>query len=204
MAMKGFLLSVARRTVAVFALASAGGYAASPSFANEASAGPTTLEIPLEGRIEARCGLTLSGGELSLGEWSGAAGASAVRPFRLDCNTPFRIALTSRNGAVGMASVSEAFAASLPFDVALTFDVSEQLGAGTRQAFRSTACSSVQLQGEGDGACALSLAAGGLASGNGAIAIGAEGNLRIAISPTDQPVLAGQLRDSITLEVRPD
>lgn len=166
--------------------------AACPAFAEN---GPSdSLVLTLTGEIPQRCGFkNLATSSVSLGDLE--QGGSAVVPLMVDCNTGFRVRMTSANGALAAQRPSAVFDNHLGYDV--RFQV------GTDAGVLDSTCTAAALR---HGGCPLfgpGPGLGGLSSGD-AIAIDEPGSLTIDWAAPTEILTAGAYSDTLTivLEVR--
>jgi len=121
---------------------------------------------------------------------AGSAGAQAL----VNCNTGFRINVTSANGAAKTANVtSNGFTNSLPYSVKLDLPLDDNSTV-------SATCASSALV-SGQSSCALSPANGtGLSSG-GKTAINKIAALTATWTLPAQPLVAGSYSDTLTVSI---
>lgn len=169
-----------------------------------------SIRIDITATIVERCGISRD---------ASAADASAPDmdkaqqlrfPFKIDCNTPFAIGVSSQNGALRLSESDSAarsavdgrsadgFANEKAYDVALNVETD---GAP----MQSDACSSRTLTGKG-GKCAFygTESGSGLSSGK-RTAINRQGALTVSWKAGDDGVrrAAGSYRDTLTVVVGP-
>lgn len=161
--------------------------AASPALAENGPADSLTLGVT--GEVIERCGFkTAPAASLSLGDL-GQAG-SAVLPLVVDCNTGFRVRMTSANGSLAAQRPSDVFGNRLDYQVRFQVDTD----AGSLE----SACAASTLR---HGGCALygpTAGAGGLSSGD-AIAIDEAGALTIDWAAPSGILTAGAYSDTLTI-----
>lgn len=181
-----FLGAKARRTAALCATLAALPLAAPAAAENGA---PDALTLSIVGEIPERCGFqTLPPATISLGDLG--QGGSAVVPLGLDCNTGFRIRMSSANGALAAERPSRVFGNRLDYQV--------RFRVGTDAGSLEAACTASALK---SGGCPLfgpTPGAGGLSSGD-AVAIDEAGALTIDwVAPTEV-LTAGTYSDTLTI-----
>ena len=181
-------LGATRRMKAVLCavLAAALG-AASPALGEDGPADSLTFDVT--GEVAQRCGFkTTPAGSLSLGDL-GQAG-SAVLPLLVDCNTGFRVRMTSANGSLAAQRPSSVFGNSLDYQV--RFQV------GTDAGPLESACAASALRHVGCAQYGPTAGAGGLSSGD-AIAIDEAGALTIDWAAPTEVLTAGAYSDTLTI-----
>lgn len=172
---------------ALFAALTAALGAASPVSAENGPADSLTLGVT--GEVQQRCGFkTPPAASLSIGDLDRSG--SAVLPLVVDCNTGFRVRMTSANGSLAAQRPSAVFGNRLDYRV--RFQV------GTDAGPLEAACAASALN---HGGCALygpTAGSGGLSSGN-AIAIEESGALTIDWAAPSEILTAGAWSDTLTI-----
>lgn len=169
-----------------------------------------SASVVVEATVAPRC-------QLAAGERDGDDTARIDRPtrialgFSLDCNTPFRIGMSSRNGAMqlsgvgGDATSDDGFAVRMAYQVGLSFDTD------ARRNFSAGTCSSDTLSAT-SGTCAFyaARAGQGISPGERETAINRTGQITVEWrgEDADAPesgvrLAAGEFTDTITLVVGP-
>ncbi len=189
--------AASRQFVSLWAAVGAFGLllAAAPSAYADNSAS-STLTVDLTGTVRARCGFktppptTVSVADLTVA-------GSLNEAFVLDCNTPFRLRISSQNGQLDLqhapASTPAAFGQSDPYQVEVKFstdvgDVDET-------------CASTALQSRKGGCDFYGDHSGqGVSSGKG-VAIGGQGSLGVSWTAPTSTLAAGQYGDTLTITV---
>lgn len=177
--------------------------AVAPAAANPVNA---TVAVEVMARVPERCGIdAASHANRPLGM---DQAQSFALGFNLDCNTPFRIGVSSRHGALRLASAADdatmldGFGIEKPYAVELSFGT-DRLGnvvAGS--------CSSAALR-DGQGQCAFFGQSGdrsGFSPGDHETAIQRQGQLLIswaAIEGSSRRLVAGDYQDILTVNVVP-
>jgi len=149
---------------------------------------PVSLTLDLTGTVQSRCGFAAAPAQDTTLSAVDTAGQIAL-PFKLDCNAPFAVKISSVNGAlshVGAVSAPPTFATSLDYIVALSVntDLVPVSGRCAASTLSSQACSF----------------AAGLSSGDG-VGIGTDGALIVTWTPPAQKLVAGSYQDSLTVTV---
>ena len=158
--------------------------------------GGSTLTIDLRGTVRARCGFkTPPPTSVSVVDLTTAGSLSEA--FVLDCNTPFRLRISSQNGQLDLqnppASAPAALGQSDPYQVEVEF--STDLGNVDET------CASTALQSKKGGCGFFGEHSGqGVSSGKG-VAIGAQGSLGVSWSAPTTTLVAGQYADTLTITV---
>ncbi|MCS6622533.1 hypothetical protein N0B44_06405 [Roseibacterium beibuensis] len=161
--------------------------AASPVLAENGPA--DSLAFGIIGEVQQRCGFkSAPAPSLAIGDL-GEAG-SAVLPLAVDCNTGFRVRMTSANGSLKAQRPSSMFGNDLDYQV--RFQV------GTDAGSLESACAASALR---YGGCALygpTAGSGGVSSGD-AIAIDETGALTIDWPAPSEVLTAGAWSDTLTI-----
>jgi hypothetical protein len=160
--------------------------------------GGNTLTIDLTGRVRAHCGFkTPPPNSVTVQDLSSAGSLS--EPFTLDCNTPFRLRVSSQNGTLALKSAAAdapaAFGQSDPYQLEVKF--STDLGNVDET------CASTELHSSGGGCDFFGDKTGqGVSSGKG-VALGSQGALNISWTAPTTTLVAGQYVDTLTIVVEP-
>lgn len=155
---------------------------------------PVELQIDLRGQVAARCDLSTPpsfGGRMDFGQ-SGQAQST----FAIDCNTPFILRVTSRNGAFAGVDPAPGVAAETPYEVSV--EVGTDAGRQNLGWCRADA-----LAEQSSGACAFGAGspAGGWSSGE-ATAIDQNGSIRLRWEDADDAApRLGAYSDVIVIEL---
>jgi len=158
---------------------------------------PDALTLDLRGHVASHCGFqTPPPKSVDFGDLTVAGSASAA--FTLNCNAPFRLRISSANGAMALQNPPQAapvgFDQSDPYQLAVSF--ATDLGAVS-----SGACDSSDLK-TSSGRCPC-YGAGpgqGLSSGDG-VSIGKDGAVSLSWSAPRTKLVAGAYADTITIVV---
>jgi spore coat protein U-like protein len=164
---------------------------------------PTSVSIEVTATVAERCGLAPAGPT----EFKGldTTQATLLRyDFNIDCNTPFKIGVSSAHGALRMAGapgtsplLPDGFAADKPYDVALNVNTDEGRMA-------PAPCSSRDLVSAASGCSFFSTMPGqGLSSGT-ATALGKTGSVEVRWPGDRQGEVrraAGEYGDTITVVI---
>lgn len=148
---------------------------------------PGSVTINLEGQIDVNCALDASSSRINLAEI--AATGSKVVPFRVRCNTPFRFALTSQNGALKTnydGALSPDFTASIPYNATVTIP--------TNTGGINASCPSSALRGLNP-SCTFPASEEGIAL---------EGDASLTVSwAVTKELVAGTYSDTVVLSIGP-
>ena len=162
----------------------------------------TVLKLKLKGQIPSRCGFD-SAPPTSAELGSLSHGGSLQLGFTLDCNSAFRIRVSSAYGALMLGGDSAPAVRAVHGGLAISLDYALALNVMTDLGNIGDTCSSVALAGHG--ACSFfgAGAAQGLSSGNG-VCLDQPGSLIISWQAPKQPLAAGTYKDviKITVEAR--
>lgn len=157
----------------------------------------STLTIDLTGRVTARCGFKAAPPS-SVSVPDLRAPGSLNESFTLDCNTPFRLRVSSQNGVLALqsppANAPAAMAQSQPYQVEVKFgtDLDPNI---------DETCGSTTLQTKAGGCVFFGDHSGqGLSSGRG-VAIGSQGALNISWTAPTSTLVAGVYVDTLTIVV---
>jgi hypothetical protein len=170
-----------------------------PAFAEDrARAAPpaffkTEIGFEVAGTITARCTIDQDGHEAGFGDLldtrrGGNRDAELDLAFRLDCNSPFRVAMTSQNGGLVTPTLGGgAFRDTIDYSAALTL-------ADGRQ---TAACDSRDMErgGERDGRCVFRFRDRQGASGTATI--------NLSVTADAAPLRAGSYSDRLMVRITP-
>jgi len=150
-----------------------------------------TVAITASGTIQPRCGVSV---QQAFSSADFSTSGSSVAQALVDCNTGFRINITSANGAAKTTNqASSGFTNSLPYSLKL----SVPLDSGSPV---EATCTSGTLM-SGQASCALSPNnASGLSSG-GKSAINQIATLTASWAPPFQKLVAGSYSDTLTVSI---
>lgn len=157
----------------------------------------STLTIDLTGRVAARCGFKAAPpSSVSVPDLRSPGALN--ESFTLDCNTPFRLRVSSQNGVLALqsppANAPAALGQSQPYQVEVKFgtDLDPNI---------DEICASTALQTKAGGCDFFGDHSGqGLSSGNG-VAIGSQGALNISWTAPTSTLVAGVYVDTLTIVV---
>lgn len=154
-----------------------------------------SLSVDVVGHIPARCQLTPAAREADFGDilergTGASAGGSASLSFELDCNSPARLTLLSRNGGLKF----EGRDASSDPDFAQLLSYQARTRLGPLGGSGALACDSAEMRRQDEGAgCRARLAEG--ARG--------EGEIELTLERGGRPLLSGRYTDTLVMRVTP-
>jgi hypothetical protein len=155
------------------------------------SADRTDIRYEVAGFISPRCTIDQESHQATFGQiLDQQTGGNVAREidlgFTIDCNSPFRVHMASQNGGLQTDARGDApFRRLIPYDAALTID-----------GRRGMECTSSQMDVRGrDGGCDVRIRA--------ERGLSASGALQLSLDASAAPLLAGQYRDRIVVQISP-
>lgn len=147
------------------------------------------VKINLEGTITPSCALSGVATSAALGNLAAASGAPVTVAFTVDCNAPFKYALSSVNGALKHQTIGSAPSG---FEIVREYSVRTQIATNSGAGIDQT-CTSASIK-TGAVTCAFT-------NSGTAVAIGKAGSLALSWTAGGQPLVAGTYQDTLTLTV---